>query len=311
MGITHFDEAPSQTFELGHLHGRWTFLGEAAGSVGIGVRRIELPVGGWSTPVHDHGLDEEIFYVLAGEGISWHAGATAAIAAGDCIVFHARKGGHSIHATDALDLLAFGPRHHDAAARFPRLGMAFVGNRMVSTDPGSIDGVPAQFVREAELGPPELGSEPGERPATIVNLGDVEPRVVERPRIARTRRNLGDAVGSITTGLQHVEVVPGKLSAPLHCHSMEDELFVILAGAGTLLLDDRETPVAPGHVISRRCATGVSHAFRAGPEGLTYLAYGTREPGDMCYYPTSKKIGFGGIGVFARVESLDYWDGED
>ena len=45
--------------------------------------------------------------------------------------------------------------------------------------------------------------------------------------------------------------------------------------------------------------------------GLTYLAYGTREPGDVCYYPRSDKIAFRGIGVIARLERLDYWDGED
>jgi uncharacterized cupin superfamily protein len=51
----------------------------------------------------------------------------------------------------------------------------------------------------------------------------------------------------------------------------------------------------------------VAHAFR-GP--LTLLTYGTREPNDICFYPRSNKIGFWGVGVVARVESLDYWDGE-
>ena len=40
------------------------------------------------------------------------------------------------------------------------------------------------------------------------------------------------------------------------------------------------------------------------------LVYGTREPNDICYYPRSNKIGFRGVGVLARLESLDYWDGE-
>jgi uncharacterized cupin superfamily protein len=51
--------------------------------------------------------------------------------------------------------------------------------------------------------------------------------------------------------------------------------------------------------------------FRAGQGGLTYLAFGTREPADVCYYPRSNKINFGGVGVIARLERLDYWDGED
>lgn len=311
MGITHFDQARSRTYEIGHIRGRWSYLGETAGSVGIGVRRIEVPAGGWSTPAHDHGREEEIFYVLSGRGIAWHRGETAAVAGGDCIVFRPRRGGHTFHAVEDLDLLAFGPRHHDESPSFPRLGLSFAGHRLAETQPGVIDGVPAQFVREAEIGPPELGDEPGPRFPYIANIDDVEPVVVTRPRIARTRRNLGVAVGSVSTGLQHVEVVPGKLSAPLHCHSLEEELFVVLAGSGLLLLDEQETAVAPGHVIARPSGTGVSHTFRAGADGLRYLAYGTREPGDMCYYPTSRKVSFGGLDVIVRVEPLDYWDGED
>ncbi|HEY6399366.1 MAG TPA: hypothetical protein VIX82_18120, partial [Solirubrobacteraceae bacterium] len=76
MTLTHFDEAPHREFELGHLCGRWTFLGEAAGSVTVGVRRIQVPAGGWTTPAHEHGSEEEIFYVLAGRGISWQKGQT-------------------------------------------------------------------------------------------------------------------------------------------------------------------------------------------------------------------------------------------
>jgi uncharacterized cupin superfamily protein len=78
-----------------------------------------------------------------------------------------------------------------------------------------------------------------------------------------------------------------------------------------LVLDQDETPVRPGHVVTRPASTGVSHVFRAGENGLTYLAYGTRDPGDLCYYPRSKKIGFRGVHVLARVEKVEYWDGED
>ncbi len=310
-GLTHFDEAPERIYDEGHIRGRWTALGQAAGSVSVGVRRIRVPPGAWSTPVHDHGREEEIFYVLGGTGIALHRGATAAIGPEDCLVFRPRRGGHSLHAVTELDVLAFGPRFADEAPSFDRLGASFVGVRLVESAPGLAGRIPAQFAREAALGPPELPAETGPRPATIVNLADVEAKTVARPRIARTRRDLGRAAQSQTTGLKHVEVQPGKLSAPLHCHSLEEELFVILGGDGALVLGDEEIAVHAGHVISRPAGTGVAHAFRAGPGGLTLLAYGTRESGDLCYYPTSGKIGFGGLGIYGRIEPLDYWDGED
>ena len=312
MGITHFDEARSNELRIGHLHATWTLLGERAGCVNVGVRRIQVAPGGWSTPAHDHGREEELFYVLAGRGLSWHGGEVAEVGEGDCVVYRPRRGAHSLHGLTELDVLAFGPRMPDESVRFPRLGASLVGGRYVETAAGALEGYPVQFVHESKLGPPELPEEPGPRPESIVNLADVEAKTVERKWVGRTRRNLGLAAGSVTTGLQHVEVMPGKESSPLHCHSLEEEIFVILDGDGVLVLDDEdETPVRPGSVVSRPAGTGVAHLFRAGDGGLTYLAYGTREPGDICYYPRSKKINFGGVGVVARIEKLDYWDGED
>jgi uncharacterized cupin superfamily protein len=311
VGIAHFDAAPSREYELGHLRGRWTMLGEAAGCVRIGVRRIEVPAGGWSTPAHEHGRQEEIFYVLAGQGLSWQAGRVAEVGPGDCIVYLGGRGAHTLHALEPLDVLAFGPRDRDEAMGFPRLGLSLIGRRAVESVPGAIDGAPVQFVREAETGPPELPDRPGPRPATIVNTEVVPPIRFGRDRVTAMRRNLGRAAGSLATGLQHVELPPGRESSPQHCHSMEEELFVILDGDGVLVLGEEESPVAPGSVVSRPAGTGVAHMLRAGGSGLTYLAYGTRELGDVCYYPRSNKLSFRGLGVVARIEPLDYWDGED
>ena len=173
MGITHFDDAPRRDYDVGHIKGTWTGLGEAAGCVGVGVRRIQVPAGGWTTPAHQHGREEEIFYVLGGRGISWHRGRTCEIAAGDCIVYLPATGAHTVHALEDLDLLAFGSREDDEAVAFPRLDRTLVGRRWVESSPGSIDRVPVQFVREAEIGPPELPETPGERPPSVVNVADV------------------------------------------------------------------------------------------------------------------------------------------
>jgi uncharacterized cupin superfamily protein len=43
---------------------------------------------------------------------------------------------------------------------------------------------------------------------------------------------------------------------------------------------------------------------------MTFLAYGTREPNDICYYPRSNKLYFRGVGLTGRLESLSYDDGE-
>jgi uncharacterized cupin superfamily protein len=53
----------------GHIKGVWHELGGEAGTRTIGVRRIEVAAGHFSTPAHEHGAEEEIFYVC-GSGAS-------------------------------------------------------------------------------------------------------------------------------------------------------------------------------------------------------------------------------------------------
>lgn len=310
MGIAHFEEARTRDLRVGHLAATWSLLGEAAESVRVGLRRIQIDAGGWSTPVHAHGREEEIFYVLSGRGLSWQSGRTTEVATGDCIVHLAQGPAHSLHALEPLDVLAFGTRDDDESPRFPRLGRSLVGGRWVQSGEPRVDRFPVQFVAEAEIGPPDL-PEPEAILPGVARFDDVAADDLHRPRVARRRRNLGVAAGSLISGLQHVEVEPGMLSAPQHCHSVEEEMFVVLDGAGHLLLGDEEIAVRPGHVVSRPAGTGVAHTFRGGPTGLTYLAYGNRDPADICFYPRSGKIAWRGVGVVGRVEQLDYWDGEE
>ena len=69
-----------------------------------------------------------------------------------------------------------------------------------------------------------------------------------------------------------------------------------------------------GRDHAERCVedprTRVGHAFRAGADGMKLLAYGTREPNDIAWYPRSKKVYFRGVGLMTRLPELDYWDGE-
>ena len=48
-----------------------------------------------------------------------------------------------------------------------------------------------------------------------------------------------------------------------------------------------------------------------GDDGIALLAYGTREPSDICFYPRSGKIAISGLGVIGRIEPVEYWEGEE
>jgi uncharacterized cupin superfamily protein len=167
------------------------------------------------------------------------------------------------------------------------------------------------FQREVEAGHLPLPAQVSARPEWIVHRDDVPADTVERPGRGYCSRRLGEAATARTTGLRHVTIAPGRHGVPRHCHGAEEELFVLLAGTGTVRIGDEAAPVCAGHVVSRPAGTGLAHAFQAGPDGLEYLAYGQREPNDVVYYPDSGKVILSGVGVIGRIQPLEYWDGED
>ncbi len=305
--VVNLDELESRRIEIGHLCADWTFVGSAAGCVDVGMRRIRIQPGSFATPLHVHADDEETFFVLDGSGLSVQDDKTYSVRKGDCIVHGEAKEAHTLKAGDeGLDVLAFGAsRQRTSGARLPRVGLTWSARSWFETGAGK-----SPFEREAEIGPPET-PQPVERPASIVNVDEAEVETSERENHRATWRGLGKLAGARRTGLNHIALEPGQMASPPHCHAAEEELFVALEGDGTLLLGDEEQPVRVHDVVARPAGTGIAHAFTAGEHGLTFLAYGTREPNEICYYPRSNKIAFWGVGVITRVEKLDYWEGEE
>jgi uncharacterized cupin superfamily protein len=309
MTLAHWDEVEKVRRDFGNVHALWTALGEAAGCRVVGVRRIELAPGEIPTPAHAHSDEEEIFFVLAGSGLSWQNGVTYEVDAGDCLVHRARTEAHTLRAgDDGLDLLAFGPRPRSGITVLPNQQTAWLLPTWVETGVGE-----HPFAREPELDWPA----PSPRPPSIVAASGIEGDY------GGIVKHLAKEGGATQTGLNLVTLPPGEEGAPPHCHSADEEIFVVLDGEGTLELWGPPSPTQPlqtaptethavrrGHVISRPAATRISHSFRSGEGGLTYLAYGTREPNDICYYPRSNKVFFRGLGVIARLELLGYGDGE-
>ncbi|HEY4427517.1 MAG TPA: cupin domain-containing protein [Solirubrobacteraceae bacterium] len=295
-------ESPSREFALGHIKAAWRDLGRQAGTRTVGLRRIEIAPGHFSTPVHDHGGDEEIFFVLGGDGLLWQKGETFAVAEGDCIVHRPKRGVHTLRGGDGgLDVLVFSDRRDASLTALPRAGTAWSFPRWVQ-----IEGGDSPFAREAAAGPPDCPAPQPERPRNVVSLSDV-PAILD----GRARR-MGQAAGSVATGLNHVVLGPSGQGAPAHCHSVEEELFVVLDGDGVLELWGRGSDAPEHHelragsVVSRPAGSGVSHGLRAGERGMTYLAYGTRDVSDMCFYPQSGRVSIRGLGIALRSPEIEH-----
>lgn len=306
--IVHWDEIESVYDEAGTIGSTWTPLSREAGSRSVRVNRIRVAAGRRSTPLHNE-TDEEIFYVLAGSGLSWQRerggeDQVFEVRAGDCLVHRAEAEAHTlIGGDDGLDAIAFGTGPENVYASFPRLNVMRSGPAIIDVDGRH------QWDLEGALPDPELPP-PSPRPSRIVHVDDVEPETHEHGDVAETWRQVGRAAGSVLAGLRHIVVPAGRLNCPPHCHSAEEELFVVLEGEGTCLLGDEEHPIRAGHVIARPPGTRIAHAFKGAEGELTLLAYGTRVPDDVAYYPRSNKVFFRGVGLMTRVERLDYWDGE-
>ena len=307
--LVHWDDVAAEHREIGEVGGRWANLGRAARTVNAGVSRIQVDPGKRSTPVHAHGAEEEIFYVLGGSGLLWQGGKTCAVAEGDCIVHRAAGAHHTLRAGEnGLDVLAFGERIGIEIAHLPRAGIVWAYPAWVQDLAGD-----HPWAREAAAGPLEF-PDPEPRFRNVVARSEVEGVERIQGTHSRVRHDLATAAGSRRTGLKVTEIRPGMRAAPLHCHSAEEEIFVVLDGEGVVELGAAEPvdeyPVRRGHVLARPAGTGVSHCFRAGDGGMTVLMYGARDPNDICFYPRSNKVSLRGVGVVARLEQLDYWDGE-
>ena len=121
-------------------------------------------------------------------------------------------------------MLAFGTRRPSGGTYLPRAGVVRMGpGNAVARD----DKHPWEL--EAEAGPPEVG-DPSKRPQRIVALADVVPEQYGAGLV----RELGLVTGSVSTGISHAELSPGNEGSPPHCHSAEEELFVVLDGEGAL-----------------------------------------------------------------------------
>jgi uncharacterized cupin superfamily protein len=306
--IAHWDNVEGRRTEKGPMAATWQRLGDAAGATGFGLNRVRVEPERLPTPPHSHGRSEEIYYVLGGSGLLWQDEAVCEIRPGDTVVQVADHYEHTIRAgPEGIDYLVFGTRHPVEYGWLPRsravrLSYPWVEGRV--DDPWDV---------ETEVGDLDF-PDPGERPANVVALDDV-------PLDEDGDRTLASAAGSETTGLNWIRREPGKRGCPPHCHSLESEAFVVLEGSGTLELwptrvaeergaEREDHELRPGHVVARPPGSRIAHAILAGPEGITYLAYGTREPNDIAYYPRSNKIYFRGVGLMTRLEHLDYYDGE-
>jgi uncharacterized cupin superfamily protein len=135
---------------------------------------------------------------------------------------------------------------------------------------------------------------------------------------------VGMLLGARKLGYNVTTVATGKRAFPFHNHHVNEELFFVLEGEGTLRLGDEEHPVRKGDFVCCTAGGPAHQLINTGTTPLRYLAVSTMIEADVWEYPDSGKFGVvagrtpgapPGDATFparfvADGASVDYWHGE-
>jgi mannose-6-phosphate isomerase-like protein (cupin superfamily) len=110
---------------------------------------------------------------------------------------------------------------------------------------------------------------------TIKNLMDIEDSASGRAsgvqaRFARSH------IDSDQLGLTRMTYAPDTRSPMGHSHREQEEVYLVLSGAGRMKLDDDTIDLRPWDVV--RVAPHTVRGFHSGPEGLDLIAVGSTRP---------------------------------
>ncbi|MFL5829118.1 MAG: cupin domain-containing protein [Solirubrobacteraceae bacterium] len=119
---------------------------------------------------------------------------------------------------------------------------------------------------------------------TKKNLQEIEDSAVkfgfsEAQEARFARRDLA----AEQTGLTYLVIKPGRREAFAHRHRDAEEVYIVLAGAGRVKLDDEIIDLNALDAV--RVSPGTTRQLEAGPDGLEVLIVGAHVEGDVEQVP--------------------------
>lgn len=155
----------------------------------------------------------------------------------------------------------------------------------------------------------------------VINLNELDDfESSEKGDFAEAYAGVSEKVGAQKLGYSVTVLQPGKKVCPFHNHRINEEMFLILEGSGTLRFGDKEYAIKKDDVIA--CPPGgqeVAHQIINTSEAeLKYFCLSTNEPYDICEYPDSQKVlsmvTTPGQEKFRHIskkaDAVDYYEGE-
>jgi len=111
------------------------------------------------------------------------------------------------------------------------------------------------------------------------NLESVEDMAAKHgfSEIGEVRFATGD-LDAEQTGFSHHRLKPNARQGFGHKHDEAEEVYVVIAGSGTVKLDDEVVELTRFDAV--RVAPEVTRAFEGGDDGMEFIAFGRRVEGD-------------------------------
>lgn len=147
--------------------------------------------------------------------------------------------------------------------------------------------------------------------ARLNNLGRFPKKFIDDPQfksLAQTLR-LGRLAGSEKIYINIDRMKPRGRSAKYHNHSRQEEFFLILAGSGTLRLNNRTYKIRKGDFFAKPAGRGMAHQFiNTGGRVLEILDCGLTDRDDVAGYPDEGVILLRKKGLsFKTDDALKNW----
>ena len=162
------------------------------------------------------------------------------------------------------------------------------------------------------------------RDKNIINVNDLDWQSGGNgDKFVFQRKWFTPSTGAQKLGCSLYRVPPGKTAFPYHKHFTNEEAIYVLAGKGTMRLDDEEFQVGPGDYIALPPEGPNHQLINNGSDDLEYLCLSTMIHPDITLFPDSDKViafagsGPGGdksvrtfFGIYKAGSEVDYYDGE-
>lgn len=160
----------------------------------------------------------------------------------------------------------------------------------------------------------------------IINLKDLEfSKHSHGENFEAETAPVANQINAKQLGYRVTRLPPRKRAWPLHAHYVNEEMFFVLSGSGTVRIGEGSYPISEGDFISAPANPEEPHQIiNTSDSTLTYICVSTMLEPEVAVYPESGKIGIiagsppgrideqsGVVKFIDKDTGVDYWDGEN